>query len=99
MRTLLTAVVDGIQERYSDLRLKPRFVDIDSQWEENKELSQPYYFMKFGDSTTGFREWRTHRCTLAIHCSKGKIDKEILLDRVKNPQEMCNIAINYPTVV
>jgi hypothetical protein len=56
MRTLLTAVVDGIQERYSDLRLKPRFVDIDSQWEENKELSQPYYFMKFGDSTTGFRE-------------------------------------------
>jgi hypothetical protein len=67
--------------------------------EENKELSQPYYYIQLGDSTTGYRGWKTQRYTLAIHCTKGKIDQKILFDRMKDTQEMCNIANKYPTVV
>jgi arylsulfatase A-like enzyme len=66
---------------------------------ENSKLSQPYYYIALGDSTTGYRGWRTQRYTLAIHCTKGIIDKKILFDRVKDSREMRNIANDNPTVV
>jgi arylsulfatase A-like enzyme len=69
------------------------------QGKEDAKLCQPYYHIALGDSTTGYRGWRTPRYTFAMHCTKGKIDEKILFDRTKDSLEMRNIAKEYPAVV
>lgn len=67
--------------------------------EEKKDLAQPYYFVQFDNPATGYRGFRSSTHTYVIHATDGKIDETVLLDRVKDPYQMKNVANEQPAVV
>ena len=61
-----------------------------------KEITQPYYFVRFDNHATGYRGLRTDRYTYVVHATDGKIDETILFDRIEDPYQMRNIAGRHP---
>lgn len=66
---------------------------------ENRKLIQPYYYIQYDEPSTGYRGLRTSRYTIAFHASKGTLDKVILFDRKRDPNEMTNVAGQHPKLV
>ncbi|WP_455586415.1 sulfatase-like hydrolase/transferase [Bacteroides sp.] len=85
-----------------DIPKKVQTMDWSNALLSGKELNnieQPYYFVRYDQTSTGYRGLRGTTHTLAIHATEGKIDEIILFDRKKDPYLMTNIATEQPELV
>lgn len=64
-----------------------------------KEMAQPYYYIRFDNHSTGYRGLRTATHTYAVHATNGHIDEVFLFDRMQDPHQMNNMAGRAPQLV
>lgn len=67
--------------------------------QEQGDVAQPYYFVQYDQTSTGYRGLRTATHTFVVHATEGQIDEVILFDRAKDPYQMTNIASGQPELV
>lgn len=87
----LTALV-GLEKSIPSSVQTTNYANVILNKKEVANTFQPYFFVDYTNQKNGIRGMRTQRYTYALEIRDGKVENEILLDRILDPFQHNNVA-------